>query len=177
MNILNDDKLPCHDAIYPAVIYEELEKYKIYPSDKEAYILNSIPSCKKKKKALLAYKCKEAMGYMNAILAFSTETAEFSVDFFNDYSLSLRGRTTQGETQLKNQILAMVDGSKKKSTKPEVTESQSNMKIPKTFNLHGQFADKSMDFSISLQHEINSDEASIFQNKKYKELLKLANQQ
>ena len=102
-------------------------------------------------------------------------TAEFSADFSNDYSLSLRGRTTQGVTLFKNQILAMVDGSKKKSTKPEVTESQSNMKIPKTFNLHGQFADKSMDFSISLQHEINSDEASIFQNK-YKELLKLANQ-
>jgi hypothetical protein len=71
----------------------------------------------------------------------------------------------------------MVDGSKKKSTKPEVTDSQTKMNIPKTFNLHGQLADKSMDYCISLQHEINSDEASIFQNKKYKELLKLANQQ
>ena len=71
----------------------------------------------------------------------------------------------------------MVDGSKKKSTKPEVTQPQKEMNIPKTFNLHGQFADKSMDYCISLQHEINSDEATIFQNKKYKELLKLANHQ
>jgi|TARA_B110000285_G_scaffold226751_1_gene286992 hypothetical protein len=162
LTILNEDKLPCHDIKYPAQIYEELGKSEMYPSDKEAYIINSLPSCIIAQKALLAYQCREAMGYINATLAFTMETAEFSVDFFNDYSLSLRGRTTQGVTLFKNQILAMVDGSKKKSTKPEVTESQTKMNIPKTFNLHGQLADKSMDYCISLQHEINSDEASIF---------------
>lgn len=105
------------------------------------------------------------------------ETAEFPIDFFNDYSLSLRGRTTQGVTLFKNQILAMVDNSKKKSTKPDVSPVQEKMNIPKTFNLHGQLADKSMDQCVTLQHELNSDEASIFQNKKYKELVKLANMQ
>ena len=105
------------------------------------------------------------------------ETAEFPIDFFNDYSLSLRGRTTQGVTLFKNQILAMVDNSKKKSTKPDVSTVQEKMNIPKTFNLHGQLADKSMDQCVTLQHELNSDEASIFQNKKYKELVKLANMQ
>ena len=74
--------------MYPGAIYEELGKSDIFPSDKEAYILNSIPSCIIAQKALLAYKCKESMGYINATLAFSMETAEFSVDFFNDYSLS-----------------------------------------------------------------------------------------
>lgn len=48
------------------------------------------------------------------------------------------------------------------------------MNIPKVFNLHGQLADKSLDYCTALQHEINSDEASIFSNKKYKELIKLA---
>ena len=102
------------------------------------------------------------------------ETSEFPVDFFNDYSLTLRGRTTQGVQLFKNQILAMVENSKKKSTKPEPTEVQTKMNIPKVFNLHGQLADKSLDYCTALQHEINSDEASIFANKKYKELIKLA---
>lgn len=79
---------------YPALIYEKLGKSDIFPSDKEAYILNSIPGSIVAQKALLAYKCKESLGYINATLAFSMETSEFSVDFFNDYSLSLRGRTT-----------------------------------------------------------------------------------
>jgi hypothetical protein len=56
----------------------------------------------------------------------------------------------------------MVDNSKKKSTKPDVSETQQKMNIPKTFNLHGQLADKSMDQCVTLQHELNSDEASIF---------------
>jgi hypothetical protein len=68
----------------------------------------------------------------------------------------------------------MVENSKKKSTKPEASDVQNQMNIPKVFNLHGQLADKSMDYCTSLQHEINSDEASIFANKKYKELMKFA---
>jgi len=48
------------------------------------------------------------------------------------------------------------------------------MEIPTVFSLHSQLADKAMHFCTQLQAEINSDEASIFQNKKYKELLKLA---
>jgi hypothetical protein len=88
------------------------------------------------------------------------ETSEFPVDFFNEYSFTLRGRTTQN--------------SKKKSAKPEPTDDQTKMNIPKVFNLHSQLADKSLEYCTQLQHEINSDEASIFQNKKYKELIKLA---
>lgn len=68
----------------------------------------------------------------------------------------------------------MVENSKLQSTKPDVSALQTKMNIPKVFNLHGQLADKSLDYCTSLQHEINSDEASIFANKKYKELIKLA---
>jgi len=48
------------------------------------------------------------------------------------------------------------------------------MDIPSVFNLHSQLADKAIHNCSQLQAEINSDEGSIFQNKKYKELLKLA---
>ena len=87
MRILNDDKLE-RNSTFPYKIYELLEAAKIYPSDKEAFIINSQPNVLIAQKALLAYKCKEALGYLNATLAFTMETAEFSVDFFNDYSLS-----------------------------------------------------------------------------------------
>ena len=77
-------------------LYTIFASEKVFPSDKEKYILNSLPSVHYAKSGLLAYKCREAQGYLNAILAFSMETSEFPVDFFNDYSLTLRGRTTQG---------------------------------------------------------------------------------
>tara|TARA_B110000285_G_C14832337_1_gene471437 strand:+ start:181 stop:306 length:126 start_codon:yes stop_codon:yes gene_type:complete len=40
------------------------------------------------------------------------ETAQFPLDFFNEYTLSLRGRTSQGVILFKNQMLALVDKSK-----------------------------------------------------------------
>ena len=66
---------------------------------------------------------------MNAILAFSMENAEFPIDFYNEYSLTL-GRQSQGVTQLKNNILVMVEKSKKVPTKPDVSETQAKMDIP-----------------------------------------------
>jgi hypothetical protein len=150
------------EVLFFEKLYAIFADEKVFPSDKEKYILNSLPSVEYAKSGLLAYQCREAQGYLNAILAFSMETSEFPVDFFNDYSLTLRGRTTQGVQLFKNQILAMVENSKKKSAKPEPTDDQTKMNIPKVFNLHGQLADKSMEYCTQLQHEINSDEASIF---------------
>ena len=74
-------------------------------------------------------------------------------------------------------MLALVEDSKKKATKPDLNATQTGMNIPKVFNLHAQLCDKSQQYVLQLQNEINSDEASIFANKKYKELLKLANAQ
>lgn len=48
------------------------------------------------------------------------------------------------------------------------------MNIPKVFNLHGQLADKGQLYCIQLQNEINSDEAIIIKNDKYKKLVELA---
>ena len=95
VKILNEDTLGDDDEIdFFKRLYDTFAEDKVFPSDKEKYILNSLPSIDYAKHSLLAYKCREAQGYLNAILAFSMETAEFPVDFFNDYSLSLRGRTT-----------------------------------------------------------------------------------
>jgi len=59
---------------------------------------------------------------LNAILALSMESAEFSIDFFNDYSLSLRGRATQGVTAFKNQMQALVSDSKLVKASGDINE-------------------------------------------------------
>jgi hypothetical protein len=148
VKILNEDKIEKDLKNFHEFLYATFAAEKVYPSDKERYIIDSKPSVQYALQGLLSYKCREAQGYFNAILAFSMETAEFPVDFFNDYSLTLRGRTTQGVQLFKNQILAMVENSKKRSTKPEPTEVQSKMNIPKVFNLHGQLADKALDYCM-----------------------------
>ena len=40
--------------------------------------------------------CREGISFLNAILALSLETVEFPAEYFNEYSLTLRGRATQG---------------------------------------------------------------------------------
>jgi hypothetical protein len=97
VQILNDDMFGEGDQVsFFEKLYAIFASEKVFPSDKEKYILNSLPSVQYAKSGLLAYQCREAQGYLNAILAFSMETSEFPIDFFNDYSLTLRGRTTQG---------------------------------------------------------------------------------
>ena len=93
--------------------------------------------------ALVTYKLREGMGFLNAILAFSMETLEFPVDFFNEYSLSM-GRQSQGVTQFKQNMLAMTDKSKKLSTKPDMSESLKSMDMPEVFSLHKLLTEKSM---------------------------------
>ena len=58
---LNDDKLKDGETFnYPGQIYELISGMDVCVSEKEAYILNSLPSAYFAHKALLAYKCREA---------------------------------------------------------------------------------------------------------------------
>ena len=41
------------------------------------------------KNALVTYRFREGMGFLNAILAFSMESLEFPADYFNEYSLTM----------------------------------------------------------------------------------------
>ena len=72
-------------------LYEGLAKRGAIPSEKERFILNSLPLLHIVPQALLAYQIKESMGYLNTVLCFSAETAEFPADYFNEYVLT-RGR-------------------------------------------------------------------------------------
>lgn len=172
--ILNENKVSDKDAGFFESLYQQIEERGVFPNEKEKFILNSLPHIGLCQNALVAYQCREGFGFLNSVLALSMETAEFPVDFFSDYTLSQRGRTTQGVVLFKNQMQALTDKSKKIATKPDVSEVQAGFSIPRVFNLHSQLADRALQNGNQLQIEINSDEASIFSNKKYKEIQKLA---
>ena len=93
-------------------VYEIFDSEKVYPSEKEKYVLNSVPTIFYVRSALLAYQCKEGFGFLNAVLGFSLDTMKVPIDVVNEYSLSIRGRQTQGVTLFKNQVLSMIEDSK-----------------------------------------------------------------
>lgn len=177
VKILNEDLFEAECADFFEVLYSKFEAVSVFPIEKERYILNSSPTCFLAKSALTAYTSREGVGFLNAVLALSLETAEFPAEYFNEYALTLRGRATQGVTQFKNQMLALVADSKKRQQKAELNDTQKQFKISKVFTAHAQLTDRSGQLCNQLQNEINCDEASVFQNKKYKEILKLANEQ
>jgi len=95
LKLLNEDTLRGSTAAnFFETLYKQFDDDKVYPTEKERYILNSLPNIKYTENALLTYKFKEISGYMNAILALQMETAQFPLDFFNEYTLTLRGRTS-----------------------------------------------------------------------------------
>lgn len=61
--------------------------------------------------ALEAYKVKENMSLYDATLSFSCELFACHSDNFTDFALTL-GKSSQGITQFRTHVQAMVDGSK-----------------------------------------------------------------
>ena len=75
-------------------LYSAMEKKKVCPSDKEKWVLNALPHFHAVRQGLIAYKAKEGLAYLNGVLALTAEAVELPADCFNDYALSMRGRTT-----------------------------------------------------------------------------------
>jgi len=118
-------------------LYEAFDTNKVYPNEKERYILNSTPHIKLAVHGLWTYKCKQISGYLNAMLALQMETDQFPLDFFNEYTLSLRGKTTQGVTLFKNRMLALIDKSKVIQAKSDIKQTYvDEFDAPKRYNLH-----------------------------------------
>jgi hypothetical protein len=100
------------------------------------------------------------MSYLNGVLVLTAETAELPAECFNEYALSMRGRATQGVNLFKQQILALSAESKRRSQK--FTDEQKKMNFLRAFSLHSALSEKSIQYCIALQNEINSDEGQIF---------------
>lgn len=61
--------------------------------------------------ALEIYKIKENLGCYDGVLSLSCELLKSHIDNFTDFALTL-GKASQGITQFRTNIQAMVDGSK-----------------------------------------------------------------
>ena len=80
---------------------------------------------------------KENLGLYDAVLAFSSEILKAHSDYFNDYALTL-GRQTQGISQFRNNLQAMVDGSKLLSNDKDVDRNLADaLDLPSVFTNHG----------------------------------------
>ena len=88
MKILNEKLAENQETGFFERLYSLFAEHKVYPNEKERFLLNSLPNIKYAYMGLLAYKVREASGYMNAIFAFDLETQTFPLDFFNEYSLT-----------------------------------------------------------------------------------------
>lgn len=132
---LNENLVSSNETGLFEALNSALSAANVNLNEKERFILNSLPTINLVEHALQVYKCKSAAGFLTAILAFAMETAEFPIDFYNEYSLTL-GRQSQGVVAFKNAMTCMVDKSKKVPTKPDVSDALKAMNIPQVYNLH-----------------------------------------
>jgi len=143
---LNENLIDGSKGLYEA-LYSAFTDNGITLSDKERFVISNKPTIYLVQNALLTYKTKSAAGYFTAILAFFMETAEFPIDFYNEYSLSL-GRQSQGVTLFKNGMISMVDKSKKVPTKPEISDALKETNITQVFSLHSNLFDKANQYYL-----------------------------
>jgi hypothetical protein len=105
VKLLNDDAVPKELISFEKLLgffFDQCDANQVYPSDKEKYILQSQPTVLLVRNGLLAYQLKESQVFLNATLALSLETEQLPIDFFNEYTLTQRGRQGQGVTLFKN---------------------------------------------------------------------------
>ena len=139
-------------------------------SQKEVFVLESPQHVFQACTAFELNRVKENLGLYDAVLAFSTEILEAHIDYFNDYALTL-GKSTQGISQFRNNMQAMVDGSKLLSNAKDVDRKLADsLDLPSVFTNHGLMHERVTLLCQQLANDLNSEYASLFLEKKYKEL-------
>ena len=114
---------------------------------------------------------------MDTTLAFTLESLGVHTDYLTDYALSL-GKSTQGVTNFKNSLQALTDKSKLLSTAGAPNKAlQDSLKLSRVYQLQAGLHERMIQLSQMVTNEMNSDYGSLFQEKKYKELLAFAKEQ
>ena len=87
---------------------------------------------------------KENLGLYDGVLALSCELLKAHIDNFTDFALTL-GKATQGITQFRTNIQAMVDGSRLISTGNDVDPAiKDYMSLPTCYLSHASLHDKTI---------------------------------
>jgi hypothetical protein len=172
VTILNENRsfIKGQGKSFMQTMFEHARDTNIFFSEKELFIIQSLPHIYQAIFALETYRLKENMRLADTSLVFSLEMLNVHQDYFGEYALTL-GKNTQGVNNFKNNVLALVDKSKLIGTQNPPSKT---LQLSKVYQLHGSLHERLMQLAQSLSKDINSDFGSLFQEKKYKELIQIA---
>jgi histidine ammonia-lyase len=127
--------------------------------------------------ALEIYKLNNELRLLDTTLAFSLESLNGAVhaDYVTEYALTL-GKSTQGVNNFKNNMQALTDKSKLLGStlnKP----LQDSLRLSKVYQLHSSLHERCIQLAQLVTNELNNEFGSLFQEKKYKELMLIAKEQ
>jgi len=113
-------------------------------SEKEHFVLEAHSHVLQAVTALEVYKVKENLGCYDGILSLSCELLKAHMDNFTDFALTL-GKSTQGITQFRTNVQAMVDGSKILTSGNDVDSAiKDYMSLPACYLAHSGLHDRSL---------------------------------
>ena len=93
---------------------------------------------------LEAYKIKENLGCYDGVLSLSCELLKAHIDNFTDFALTL-GKASQGITQFRTNVQAMVDGSRILTSGNDVDSAiKDYMSLPQCYLAHSGLHDRSL---------------------------------
>ncbi len=126
--------------------------------------------------ALEIYKLNNELRLLDTTLAFSLESLNaVHADYLTEYALTL-GKSTQGVNNFKNNMQALTDKSKLLGTnlnKP----LQDSLRLSRVYQLHSSLHERCIQLAQLVTNELNNEFGSLFQEKKYKELMIIAKEQ
>ena len=113
-------------------------------SEKEHFVMEGHAHVLQAVVALEVYGIKENLGCYDGVLSLSCELLKAHVDNFTDFALTL-GKATQGITQFRTNVQAMVDGSRLLTTGNDVDSAiKDYMSLPTCYLAHGGLHDRAL---------------------------------
>lgn len=123
--------------------------------------------------ALEVQKLYKQIPLLDSTLVLSIETARVVEDYLTAYALT-SGKSSVGVVNFKANVLALVDKSKMLVVQSADNTVAEQLNLNQAYTYHSTLHDKVHLLKLQLVSELNVDLASIFSEKKYKELLNFA---
>ena len=137
LDCLNSEESKVQEGEFFSTLNTLVQAEGVTLSDKEAFILQSGTHVYQAAYALELYRLRENLGLYDATLAFSADILKVHVDYFTDYALTL-GRSSQGISQFRNNMQAMVDSSKLLQNGGSVDRALCDaLDLPSVYTNHG----------------------------------------
>lgn len=182
VSVLNENKIFSQTPEGPAKnffvgLFEHAKASNVFFSEKELFILGNEVHIYNAIFGVELYKLSQKLRLFDTTLATSLETFAVHTDYLTEYALTL-GKTSQGVTNFKNNLQALSDKSKLlNSTGAPDKELQAKLQLNRVYQLQTGLHERLIQLSQMVANEMNNDYGSLFQEKKYKELIQFAREQ